>query len=65
MYGAMINHPPAWPFYCNDIDQLALTSGVNRRKFPTQEGGLHNALADARWTRDTYYWILKQGANGG
>ena len=63
IYGPMVEHPKAWPFYCNDISQLALDLGLNRRTFPAQDsshGAEHNALADARWTRDTYYWIVRQ-----
>lgn len=58
LYGPMVNHPSKWPFYCNDIAQLALHKGVNRRTLPKQHlgahGAEHNALADARWNRDTY-----------
>lgn len=57
LYGPMVNHPTKWPFYCNDIAQLALHKGVNRRSLPKQEGDEHHALADARWNRDVYNWL--------
>lgn len=60
LFGPMVEHPKAWPFYCNDIAQHATTNGVNRRKFPTQDSAEHNALNDAMWTRDTYHWINDQ-----
>lgn len=61
LYGAMVDHPRGWPFYCNDIAQYGMHLGINRRNFPKQHmgahGAEHNALADARWTRDTYNWL--------
>jgi hypothetical protein len=65
LYGTMVAHPPKWAFYCNDIAQLAHNLGVNRRSLPEQtdeHGTAHNALADARWTRDAYLWLRHQGA---
>ena len=64
LYGSMVDHPRAWEFYCHDIAQFAEDNGINRRLFPKQHlgahGAEHNALADARWTRDTYNWIRGQ-----
>jgi hypothetical protein len=65
LYGAMVDHPSKWPYYANDIAQLAHNLGFNRRLLPpqTEEHGVaHNALADARWTRDAYLWLRKKGA---
>lgn len=60
LYGPMVAHPKAWPFYCNDIAQFALDNDVNRRAFPAQDSAEHNALNDAMWTRDTWHWIREQ-----
>lgn len=60
LFGPMVEHPKAWPFYCNDIAQHAVTNGVNRRAFPPMTATAHNALNDAIWTRDTYHWINEQ-----
>lgn len=64
LYGTMVGHPPRWPFYTNDIAQYAYHLGVNRRAFPQQHmgahGAEHNALADARWTRDVWYWLRQK-----
>jgi hypothetical protein len=65
LYGDMSSHPPSWPYYTNDIAQLAHNLGFNHRNFPplTEEHGTaHNALADARWTRDAYLWLRNKGA---
>ena len=57
LFGPMVNHPTKWPFYCNDITQYGLHMGVNHRHFPEQTTTEHNALSDARWTRDVYLWL--------
>lgn len=65
LYGSMVDHPPKWPYYCNDIAQLAHNLGISRRSLPplTEEHGTaHNALADARWCRDAYLWLRNKGA---
>jgi hypothetical protein len=65
LYGAMVDHPSKWPFYCNDIAQLCHNLGFNRRSLPplTEEHGTaHNSLADARWTRDAYLFLRNKGA---
>ena len=67
LYGTMVDHPRRWPFYCNDIAQYAYHLGISRRAFPQQHmgahGAEHNALADARWTRDTYLWLRRNELN--
>jgi len=52
LYGRMINLPEGWPMYCRDLKQLADHLGV--RKFPVQLTGEHNALEDARWTKQMW-----------
>lgn len=59
LYGSMVEHPTKWQYYCNDVAQLALYLGVNHRLLPSQTTTEHNALADARWTRDCYYHLVK------
>lgn len=60
LFGSMVDHPTKWPFYCNDIAQLAHSKGINHRAFPKQFSALHNALEDARWTKMVYEWLLIQ-----
>ena len=65
LYGAMVDHPKRWPFYCNDVAQLCKNLGIPRSRLPklTEEHGTaHNALADARWCRDAYVWLREKGA---
>lgn len=65
LYGSMVDHPTKWPFYCNDIAQLAEHLGVNRRtQLPPHTGNEHNALDDARWTRDAYYTLTSLAVKG-
>jgi hypothetical protein len=65
LYGTMVDHPSKWPFYTNDIAQLAHNLGFNRRDLPelTEEHGVaHSAISDARWCRDAYYTLRHHGA---
>jgi hypothetical protein len=60
LYGPMVEHPRNWPYYCNDVAQLCREAGVNRRNLKElvpQEGNEHNALADARWTKDAHAYL--------
>lgn len=56
LYGRMIDLPQGWPMFCRDLMQL----DVNRSSFPKHEGTLHNALDDARWTRDAWEYIIRR-----
>jgi hypothetical protein len=58
LYGRMIDLPKGWPMFCRDLKQAAWAYGDP--KLPKQEGAEHNALADARWTRDAWLWLRKQ-----
>ncbi len=52
LFGAMVDLPEGVPMWTNDLKQE-----VTRLGNPTlakQDGGEHNALADARWVRDAY-----------
>lgn len=62
LYGPMAGHPSSWPFYTNDIAQLALHKGVSRRDFPEMKGSAHHALADARWNAEVYAWLMGGGS---
>lgn len=57
LFGTMMDLPRSWPMAVMDIRQEA--KRLNLPKFPKQEGGNHNALADARWARDMYERYLK------
>lgn len=65
LYGSMVDHPSSWPYYTNDVAQLAHNLGISRNSFPTltsDHGTAHNALADARWCRDVYEFLRNKGA---
>lgn len=53
LYGRMIDLPDGWPMYCRDLKQE-----IDRRHLIRRCDGGHNALADAKWVRDTHVQIL-------
>ena len=53
----MIDLPKAFPMYCRDLKQEADRLSL---RFPAQTAGEHNALADARWNRESHLWLLAQ-----
>lgn len=67
-FGELMEQPEQFPFCCYDIKQLA-DDIAEAQGLQTGKGkGLvipidqdpkfeHNALYDARWTRDAYYWL--------
>lgn len=57
MYGAMIALPKGWPRFCMDLKQLSVMKGnPNHPQKPVLE---HDALADARWNRDLYKFLME------
>ncbi len=65
IFGKMIDLPRTWPQYCKDVRQAAAMLG--NPKLPDKPANRHNALYDARWTRDAYdflngIWQPKMGA---
>lgn len=57
LFGKMINLPEGWPMYTNDIKQLCMSIG--NPKLPEQPNNEHNALADAEWCKEAYYYIMQ------
>lgn len=60
LFGTMMDLPTGWPMFPMDIEQSRTERGV--KELPEQSGPLHNALADAIWTRDAYFHIYKEVA---
>lgn len=60
LYGKMIDLPKGWPFYCLDLKQSMHHLGIDRDSIPVDNGQEHNALDDARWNRDVYYYLNAQ-----
>lgn len=58
IFGTMMDLPKGWPMYCKDIKQLC--SSLGNPRLPEQGKGLHNALADAEWTKQAYEFLTKQ-----
>jgi hypothetical protein len=59
LFGSMVDLPPGMPMLTLDVQQLALARPT--RKLPPQVGVQHNALADARWTRDAWLFLMTDG----
>lgn len=55
LFGRMIDLPRGWPMYCRDVKQLC--DSVGNPKLPSQSSVEHNALNDARWTRDAWLFL--------
>lgn len=55
LFGRMIDLPDGVPMWTNDLKQECYRLGD--RGLPKQESAEHNALADARWVRDSYSWL--------
>lgn len=54
LWGPMMNRPNGIPMFSHDVMQLASLLGMDDANLPRQIGQLHNALDDARWTRDAW-----------
>lgn len=48
LFGRMIDLPDGVPMWTNDLRSEVLRLGLSEGDLPKQEGGVHNALADAR-----------------
>lgn len=58
IFGTMMDLPAGFPMYCQDIKQMA--DWIGNPKLPEQEEGEHNALADARWNKIAYDFLINQ-----
>lgn len=54
MYGTMMDLPAGWPMFCRDLKQSAMEQGVPNLQEAVPQQDEHNALADARWTREAW-----------
>jgi hypothetical protein len=62
LFGSMMDLPKGWPMYCRDIKQLCDDKGNPR--LPEQGKGEHHALADARWNKAAWEFLLSVPAEG-
>lgn len=58
IFGTMMDLPKGWPMYCRDLKQECDRLGNPR--LPDVGKNEHNALADARWNRSTYFFLKDQ-----
>jgi hypothetical protein len=58
LFGPMVDRPASMPMWSRDLMHLITERGVDKVTLPRQEGGHHNALADARWNRDVYRHLM-------
>jgi hypothetical protein len=56
LFGTMLGLPKGWPMFCRDLKQLSVD--VGSPKHPPDPKDEHNALADARWNRDLYAFLM-------
>lgn len=57
LFGRMVDLPSGWPMYCRDIKQYA--DYVGKFDLPPEDKNEHNALADARWNKRAYEYIVE------
>lgn len=58
LFGAMMDLPKGWPMYTRDLKQLCVSIGDP--KLPEQDKGEHHALADARWNKKVFDFLLSR-----
>ncbi len=60
LFGTMMDLPKGWPMWCRDLKQLVTEQHRNRDLHAlVPQADEHNALADARWTRDAHLALEK------
>ena len=60
LWGSMVDLPSGIPMFTRDIQQEAARLGVGWDELPKQQGGEHNALADARHNQTVRRWLAAQ-----
>lgn len=58
LFGTMMDLPSGWPMYTKDIKQFC--DDLGNPKLPEQGKGEHNALADAKWNRRAFEYLLTE-----
>ena len=56
LFGKMIDLPKGWPMYTKDVKQLCDSLG-NPRLLKQDPSSEHNALSDAKWTKEAYEYL--------
>lgn len=58
LFGTMMDLPKGWPMYTRDIKQWC--DELGNPPLPEQGKGEHHALADARWNREAWRFLLER-----
>lgn len=61
LFGAMVGLPEGWPMYCRDLKQLC--DELGNPKLPEKKEKEHNALFDARWNREAWWFLSEYSAH--
>lgn len=61
LHGRMIDLPKGWPMFCRDVKQFA--DALGNPALPKQTSTEHNALADAKWTREAWAFCKAFGSS--
>jgi hypothetical protein len=59
VFGPMMNLPVGWPHYIRDIQQVLDERGIADEMLPQNTGAAHNALADARYMKVLWIWLMR------
>lgn len=59
LWGTMMQLPRGVPMWTNDVQQIAASLGLDS-SLPAQAGNTHNALDDARWTREAWAYVTSR-----
>jgi len=65
LIGRMVDLPEGWPKFCVDLKQWAMQLGNPPRPPKPNESQAHNALNDARWTRELWKSLVKASLDKG
>lgn len=59
LFGRMVDLPERMPFFCLDVRQAMHHAGVKRSELPPEPANAHDALADARWTKQAHELVMR------
>lgn len=60
LFGRMIDLPAHMPKFTMDLKQLMVEQRLKKEDLPPQPEEAHHALADARWVRDAFKFIINR-----
>lgn len=63
LIGRMVDLPAGWPKFPIDVKQFWVMMGKPQLPAKPPDGQAHNALADAKWTRDAWMSLVADSRN--